>query len=99
MSETANPTKTVHAVIRGRVQGVWYRSWTEQEADRRGLSGWVRNRTDGTVEALFHGAAADVDDMLAACRQGPPAAWVENILTDEAAAPPATAGFRQLPTL
>lgn len=99
MGEVERPIKSVHAIIRGRVQGVWYRSWTIQEATRRGLAGWVRNRTDGTVEALFHGPAADVDDMLAACRQGPPAAWVENILTDFAVAPPSTPGFRQLPTI
>lgn len=99
MGQSQFPIKTVHAVIRGRVQGVWYRSWTVQEATRRGLSGWVRNRMDGTVEALFHGPGADVDDMLAACRQGPPAAWVETIITDITAAPPSTQDFRQLPTL
>lgn len=97
MAEPAT-TKTVQVIIRGRVQGVWYRSWTEQEATARGLSGWVRNRTDRTVEALFHGPAAAVDDMLAACRQGPPAARVENILTDFTAAPPTAPGFHQRPT-
>ena len=99
MGEPEMPFKTVHAVIRGRVQGVWYRSWTVQEATRRGLAGWVRNRMDDTVEALFSGPADQVDDMLAACRQGPPAAWVENILTDDAVAPPSKPGFRQLPTM
>ncbi len=99
MGEPEIPLRSVHAVIRGRVQGVWYRSWTVQEATRRGLSGWVRNRTDGTVEALFTGPADQVDDMLAACRRGPPAAWVQNILTDDAVAPPSTPGFRQLPTM
>jgi acylphosphatase len=99
MGGSAIPAKTVRAVIRGRVQGVWYRSWTVQEAMRRDLSGWVRNRTDGTVEALFSGPAERVDDMLAACRQGPPAAWVENVLIDATAAPPAIPGFRQLPTI
>lgn len=98
MGEPEVPLKTVRAVVRGRVQGVWYRSWTVQEATRRGLAGWVRNRTDGTVEALFHGPADKVDDMLIACRQGPPAAWVQNILTDDVIAPP-TPGFRQLPTM
>ncbi|WP_316977210.1 acylphosphatase [Shumkonia mesophila] len=98
MGKPETRTKTVHAIIRGRVQGVWYRSWTVQEATRRGLSGWVRNRADGTVEALFSGPAGQVEDMLATCREGPPAAWVDNILTDNAVSPP-TPGFRQLPTV
>jgi acylphosphatase len=99
MGAADNPLKTAHTIIRGRVQGVWYRSWTVQEATRRGLAGWVRNRMDGTVEALFHGHAAVVDDMLAACRRGPPAAWVESIVTDLAVVPPSTGDFRQLPTV
>jgi len=70
---------TVSVRIRGRVQGVWYRGWTEEEAARRGLRGWVRNRRDGSVEALFCGPAAIVDDMIEACRRGPPAARVETV--------------------
>ena len=65
--------------IRGRVQGVWYRGWTEEEAARLGLRGWVRNRRDGSVEALFAGPAALVNDMIEACRRGPPAARVETV--------------------
>lgn len=71
--------------IRGRVQGVWYRGWTEEEATRRGLRGWVRNRRDGSVEALFAGPAAVVADMIEACRGGPPAARVESIEQNPAA--------------
>src|SRR5262249_52467947 len=59
-------------VIRGRVQGVGYRAWTEYAALDLGLEGWVRNRRDGTVEALFAGSADAVEAMLDACRQGPP---------------------------
>jgi acylphosphatase len=70
---------TVSVRIRGRVQGVWYRGWTEEEATRRGLRGWVRNRRDGSVEALFCGPAAIVADMIEACRKGPPAARVEAV--------------------
>jgi acylphosphatase len=70
---------TVSVRIRGRVQGVWYRGWTEEEATRRGLRGWVRNRRDGSVEALFAGPAAVVNDMIEACRRGPPAARVETV--------------------
>jgi acylphosphatase len=66
-------------VIRGRVQGVGYRAWTEYTALELGLEGWVRNRSDGTVEALFAGPADDVAAMLDACRQGPPGARIEAI--------------------
>jgi len=97
MDAIETPSKTVHAVISGRVQGVWYRSWTVQEATRHGLSGWVRNRADGTVEALFHGPAGKVDAMLAACRRGPPAARVDGIRIG-AAPPPSAPGFHQRPT-
>jgi acylphosphatase len=68
---------TCCVVIRGRVQGVGYRAWTEYTALEIGLDGWVRNRRDGTVEALFGGPADAVRDMVDACRQGPPGARVE----------------------
>ena len=66
-------------MIRGRVQGVGYRAWTEYTALDLGLEGWVRNRRDGTVEALFAGPQEEVETMLKACRQGPPGAHVEAI--------------------
>jgi acylphosphatase len=69
----------VKARLHGKVQGVWYRGWTEQEAKALGLCGWVRNREDGTVEALFVGPRAAVDDMLARCSSGPPAARVDRV--------------------
>ena len=90
-------SKAVTVRIRGRVQGVWFRSWTAEEASSRGLSGWVRNRADGSVEALFAGPAAAVDGMLAACRRGPPMAAVRGVETAPAA-PPSESGFRFLPT-
>lgn len=65
--------------ITGRVQGVWYRSWTVDNALRRELRGWVRNRFDGSVEALFVGPADAVDDMIEACWRGPPAARVDAV--------------------
>ena len=83
--------------IEGRVQGVWYRGWTVDEARARNLSGWVRNRRDGTVEAVFAGPDAEVRDMVALCRQGPPGAVVGNVVEAEAPIPSET-GFRQLPT-
>jgi acylphosphatase len=70
---------TVSVRIRGRVQGVWYRGWTEEQAARRSLRGWVRNRRDGSVEALFCGPSAIVQDMIDACWKGPPAARVEAV--------------------
>ena len=65
-----------HVMIRGRVQGIGYRAWTEYTALDLGLEGWVRNRRDGTVEALFAGPQEAVAAMLEACRQGPPGARV-----------------------
>lgn len=72
-------TAITHVSIRGRVQGVGYRAWIADEARRRGLAGWVRNRRDGTVEAVFSGTEAVVADMLAACRRGPSLARVEAV--------------------
>ena len=69
----------VRVVIHGRVQGVWFRGWTIEAAQMRGLSGWVRNRRDGTVEAVFDGPDETVADMIDACWQGPPAARVDHI--------------------
>ncbi|MBZ8134527.1 acylphosphatase [Afifella sp. IM 167] len=65
------PAKSIHVLISGRVQGVGFRAWTEAEASRLGLSGWVKNRPDGAVEAVFSGPAERIDDMLARCRAGP----------------------------
>ena len=69
-------TKNVRVVITGRVQGVWYRGWTQSKAASLGLHGWVRNRRDGTVEAVFSGEAEAVEAMLQACWQGPDLARV-----------------------
>jgi acylphosphatase len=66
-------------VIRGRVQGVGYRAWTEVTALEHGLEGWVRNRRDGTVEALFMGSEQTVAAMIKACRNGPTGSRVNSI--------------------
>lgn len=66
-------------VIRGRVQRVGYRAWVQYAALERGLDGWVRNRTDGSVEAVFGGPAPAVEGMIEACRRGPPSAQVDAI--------------------
>lgn len=73
-----------HVVIHGRVQGVGYRAWTEHEAITRGLEGFVRNRRDGAVEALFVGDGEVVAAMVQSCHRGPPAAHVETIEESEA---------------
>ncbi len=65
-----------HVLVSGRVQGVWFRGWTIENAQARGLVGWVRNRPDGTVEAVFAGPTDLVDDMIAACHTGPASARV-----------------------
>ena len=68
-----------HVIIRGIVQGVGYRAWTEDAALRRDLEGWVRNRRNGTVEAVFSGSDRDVAAILAACREGPRGARVDAV--------------------
>jgi acylphosphatase len=65
--------------VRGRVQGVGYRAWVEHEATARHLDGWVRNRRDGSVEALFAGPADVVSEMIALCRRGPLSAGVDTV--------------------
>ena len=75
-----------HVALRGRVQGVGYRAWVEDQASARDLEGWVRNRRDGSVEAVFAGAEDIVTAMIAACRRGPPLARVDTV-QDEAANP------------
>ncbi len=89
--------RAVAVRIEGRVQGVWYRGWAIEQAERRGLRGWVRNRSDGSVEALFIGPEAAVAEMVAACRRGPPAARVKAV-AERPAEDDGSAGFRQRPT-
>ncbi|XP_020572943.1 uncharacterized protein LOC110019544 [Phalaenopsis equestris] len=69
--------KTVRVEIKGRVQGVGFRDWTMENAEDLGLRGWVRNRRNGSVEALFSGSPEKVEEMIdRRCRIGPPAAAV-----------------------
>ena len=74
------PTVALHLVVTGRVQGVGYRAWTVRVARHQGLRGWVRNRVDGSVEALLIGEASDVEAMVDACRRGPVSAHVVDIM-------------------
>lgn len=66
-------------VVSGRVQGVFFRDSVQRRARQRGVAGWVRNRSDGSVEAVFEGEAADVDDLIEFCRAGPRGANVESV--------------------
>ncbi|MDA0991736.1 MAG: acylphosphatase [Verrucomicrobia bacterium] len=84
--------------IEGRVQGVWYRGWTVDQASARGLSGWVRNRRDGSVEAVFCGSETIVGEMVCLCWAGPPAARVTNVTVRTVEITVAD-GFSQLATL
>ncbi len=86
--------KTVRLRITGRVQGVWYRAWTRETAETLGLDGWVRNRMDGSVEAVVQGPDASISQLIEKCWQGPSAARVHDIKvedTDEDIKP----GFKQ----
>lgn len=76
--------KRVHVEIYGIVQGVFFRESTRRQAEARGVTGWVRNRGDGSVEAVFEGEAADVDAVVAWCGRGPLGAEVEDVRTVEA---------------
>lgn len=90
--------KAVRLRIMGRVQGVWYRGWTVETAQALGLDGWVRNRLDGSVEALAVGAADKVDELIKACHQGPPTAKVDAVEVAEAQGLTGK-GFVQKPTV
>jgi acylphosphatase len=92
--------RTVRAIITGRVQGVGFRAFVEREARARNLKGWVRNRRDGSVEAVFCGSPEIVDDMLAACRRGPSYSRVDHVNVEAATeATPQGSGFAVLPTV
>lgn len=86
--------------VSGRVQGVGFRATLRREARRAGVTGWVRNRADGTVEALLHGPPAAVESVIAWARRGPPGARVSDIdITPGAAGEAAPTDFEQRPTL
>lgn len=85
-------TKAVHALIRGRVQGVFYRASTRERADELGVFGWVRNLPDGRVEGHFEGPVDAVDALVRWCHDGPPAARVDGV-DIEAATPTGATAF------
>ena len=69
----------VHVIIYGRVQGVWFRVSTKNKAEQLGITGWVRNTSDGNVEAVFEGDEKIIEKMLEWCNHGPPLAKVDNV--------------------
>jgi len=83
--------------IAGLVQGVGYRDWMVRQATRLGVSGWVRNRRDGSVEAFVQGDVAAVEELLRNCRRGPAGASV-SLIHEDLAEPVEEPGFRRLPT-
>lgn len=84
--------------IHGRVQGVGYRDALRREAELRGLTGWVRNRTDGSVEALIQGSAEHLQQLVAWARRGPPAARVAQVQVELVGGEPPHTGFERLPS-
>ncbi|UGV26257.1 acylphosphatase [Rhodopseudomonas boonkerdii] len=78
------PSIIRHVTVTGRVQGVGYRAWTGDQAILLGLQGWVRNRRDGSVEAVFAGPQDAVMEMIEMCRRGPPPAHVSGVVVSDA---------------
>ncbi|WP_179864743.1 MULTISPECIES: acylphosphatase [Sinorhizobium] len=89
----AEKRKAALVHITGRVQGVCFRIWTRDEAESLGLTGWVRNESDGSVTALVAGPDAAVDTMLSRFWKGPPGASVANVASEDASSIETPAGF------
>jgi len=83
----------LHAVIHGRVQGVFFRAWTQQTARALQLTGWVRNLPDGSVELKAQGASEGLQELLQLCWQGPPSAKVERIDSEWTESPSSFSDF------
>ena len=75
----AGPARRARVLVRGRVQGVYFRAETRERARALGVAGWVRNVPDGTVEAVFEGEAERVESLVAWCGRGPPDAWIDEV--------------------
>lgn len=92
------PRLRVRVTVEGKVQGVWFRAWTREQALARGLAGWVRNRRDGSVEAVFDGPPDAVEAMIAACWDGPSAARVQAVRVEPIPAETPVADFEVRPS-
>ena len=73
---------TMHVIARGIVQGVWFRDWLTKKAQQNTITGWVRNRSDGSLEAVLHGTKDAVENMCQLMRKGPPLAQVRSLETN-----------------
>ena len=93
------PATRAHVIIHGRVQGVCFRLCTQDQARAFGLSGWVRNRYGGTVEAVFEGDAARIEEMINWCRRGPSMAHVTRVDVARGEAQGAATGFSIRPSV
>ena len=91
-------TTTAHILIHGLVQGVGFRGWVWSMATERGLAGWVRNRADGSVEAVFEGPSIAVAEMVKLCEVGPRHAAVSRVEVVKGATPAQAGDFKVLPT-
>jgi acylphosphatase len=89
-----NDVRRVHLWVSGRVQGVFFRSTTEEQARARGLTGWVRNARDGRVEVEVQGPSTAIDDLIAESSSGPPAAHVTAVDVTEIDVVPDERGFK-----
>jgi acylphosphatase len=96
MSDAATDLRTCHLRIRGRVQGVGFRMYFQREAERHGVAGWVRNRNDGSVEAIIHGGHAAVQKLIGWAHRGPSHASVTAV--DVSDAEGVYSGFEQRAT-
>ncbi|WVZ81638.1 hypothetical protein U9M48_028992 [Paspalum notatum var. saurae] len=98
-TQQSPPAKAVRVVVKGRVQGVFFRDWTVETARSLGLAGWVRNRRDGTVEALLSGDPDKVDEMVSRrIPVGPPSAAVTAVVPSAADPVDPVEGFHRKPT-
>ena len=91
--EAGQPVVARHLLISGRVQGVFFRAHTRDLARRLGLHGWVRNLPDGRVEVKVWGEPSQVEELVAWCHQGPPAARVTHVAVEDAEPEPGVTGF------
>ena len=99
MSEPGRPDRVARRIhVKGKVQGVWFRAWTIEQATELGLDGWVRNRMDGSVEAVATGPADRVEELIARCRRGSPASRVDAVDVEDTPGVVAQ-GFTQKPTV
>ena len=96
MSETKAARVRLRLLVRGRVQGVWFRGWTREQARALGVEGFARNLHDGSVEVVAQGPRDAAEALVRACREGPPSARVDAVTFSEEAPGDDLAGFRVL---